>query len=323
MKKRALEPSNHTYSSLLNACSNAGPPAKEYLLKIQEEMERRNVTLNGIATNAHLSAMASCRLHEEAFETYEKMSSQRLNPDLQTFGTLLQAASKDERNGLERAQRVWLDLATQDDVAPDTLCYNQLLLCMREAGIPSSMRKPLPKAKGEGENEPRTRKVVSSPPRGVLAANAKEVATFVLPPSGHEIRLCLGRWGERWLTREDTLGLLEAMKKASLSPDVVTFNLLIGLALDTECVLKAMEEANIPPDRKFWIATIRSLALRGDLKGARVSCALCIFQLIGQWNSFSLPYTLRWSIPSLPPPKKATESFGIKCLQIKQIIPRL
>ena len=270
MKKRALEPSNHTYSSLLNACSNAGPPAKEYLLKIQEEMERRNVTLNGIATNAHLSAMASCRLHEEAFETYEKMSSQHLSPDLHTFGTLLQAASKDVRGGLEKAQRVWSEMTTRDDITPDALCYNLLLLCMREAGIPSSMRKPLPEAaKEEGEKEPRTRKVVSSPPRGVLAADAKEIATFALP-SGHKIHLCLGKWGERWLTGEDTLGLLGAMKKAGLSPDVRTFNLLIGLAQDTECVLKAMEEAKIPPDRKFWIATIRSLALRGDIQGAKV-----------------------------------------------------
>lgn len=268
MKKRALQPSNHTYSSLLNACSNAGPSGKEYLLKIQEEMERRNVVLNGIATNAHLSAMASCSLHDEAFDAYHKMDAQRLSPDLQTFGTLLLAASKDVQGGLEKAQRVWSELSTRSDVVPDTLCYNLLLLCMREAGIPSSMRKPLPE-QGDGAKVSRTRKVVSSPPRGVLAADAKEVATFELP-SGHKIRLCLGKWGERWLTAEDTLGLLAAMKKAGLAPDVRTFNLLVGLALDTDCVLKAMEDAKVLPDRKFWIATIRALALRGDLQGAKV-----------------------------------------------------
>ena len=234
-------------------------------------MERRNVALNGIATNAHLSAMASCNLHDEAFEAYDKMRAQRLSPDLHTFGTLLQAASKDVQGGLEKAQAVWSELSTRRDVVPDVLCYNLLLLCMREAGIPSSMRKPLPEEREDGTTKAtRTRKVVSSPPRGVLAASAKEVATFALP-SGHKIHLCLGKWGERWLTAEDTLGLLAAVKKAGLEPDVKTFSLLVGLSLDTECVLKAMEEAGVTPDRKFWIATIRSLALRGNLQGARVS----------------------------------------------------
>lgn len=271
MKKRALQPTNHTYSSLLNACANAGPSAKEYLLKIQDEMERRNVTLNGIATNAHLAAMASCNLHDEAFETYGKMSSHRLIPDLRTFGTLLMAASKDVQSGLEKAQKVWSELTARGgDLAPDVLCYNLLLSCMRDAGIPSSMRKPLPQKQGEeGAKEPERRKMVSSPPRGAPGAEVKETVTFTLPP-GHKVRLCVGsNWGERWLTNEDTLSFLAAMKKAGLAPDVKTFNLLIGLALDTECVLKAMEEANVPPDRKFWIATIRSLALRGDLRGAK------------------------------------------------------
>ena len=135
MKKRSIDPTPHTYSTLFSACSKAGPPAAPILGKIQDEIERRKVELNVISYNALISALAHCGMVDEAFEVYDKILQLAYQPTLETYSTLLVAAGKDRESGLERALHTWSEMQ-HSTLQPDLFSYNCLLQCLRDGGIP-------------------------------------------------------------------------------------------------------------------------------------------------------------------------------------------
>ncbi len=134
MKKHGLLPTDHSYTSMLSACAEAGSQADAILTKVESEIERRGVRLNTIATNAHINALASCRQQEHALKAYMDMIKAGSTPDLRTYSSLLQASAKDRVGGMLVAQRVWEEMMGTGH-QPDMYSFNLLLQCIRDAGL--------------------------------------------------------------------------------------------------------------------------------------------------------------------------------------------
>lgn len=288
MKKRSLVPTDRTYTSLFNACAEAGPKSLPYLQKIQAEMERRDVHLNNIASNSLISALASCDQYEDAFQVYLDMMKMSIEPDIQTFGSLLAAASKDPKQGLERAQRIWSEMLACG-FSPDLYCYNLLLRCLRDAGLPDTMKQPamiekeIPKI-----TELRLKKMTSSDPgerasvlgtSGNLAGSSVEtvgrlestsVVHFTTLPSIN-LALYLDPRGLRWV---DEVEVFAVLKQAGTRLGIHTFHLLASLVVDTGYLLHKMATRKVKPDTKFMVAAIRMQAQLRNIEGAKV-CASC------------------------------------------------
>lgn len=278
MKKRAILPTSHAYTSLFNACAKAGPRSVQYLTKIRDEIERRDVVLNTIASNALISALASCGKHEEAFEVYQDMLKTQLEPQVHTFGSLLGAAAADPVLGLERAQRVWREM-TACRIAPDLQCYSLLLHCLRDAGVPQSMRRPMT----EGVEHEVAVSVIRKEEGGLecLYKDDVIVRSRVQVPftvaANRELTLYLGggrrRWEQgrerkevRWLGRKDANWLLGEAGRVG----VKLFHLLASLVVDPAYLLGEMERRRVKPDGPLMVAAIRTQAHLGNFQGAKV-----------------------------------------------------
>lgn len=296
MKKRRLLPTDRTYTSLFNACAEAGPKSLVYLEKIQAEIERRSIHLNLIASNALIAALASCEQHENAFQVYLDMLKMNVSPDIQTFGSLLAAASKDLERGLEKAQRVWSEMLASS-FSPDLYSYNLLLRCLRDAGIPENMKQPAMVEKGIPKitesrlriltSKQSTRTDMSSTGRDKGENSSVEiigriestaVVHFILSP-GHKLTLYIDPKGLRWVNEVEVIA---ALKQAKTRLDIRTFHLLASLVVDSEYLLqKIATRRGVEPDSRFMVAAIRMQAQLRNIEGAKVVSvtehnALCI-----------------------------------------------
>ena len=188
MKKRALLPTDHTYSSMLAACGSAGPSGSLILDKVMAEMERRDVRPNTIATNALISALALCDRQQEAMQVYLDMAKTYTEPDLCTFGALLLAVGKDRTRGLEVAMRVWSEMLASG-LKPDLHSYNMALQVLRDAGLEGVVREESCVSNAHGEPLKRS---VPTVPIGLLkgglgtAGNAEGVGATRTGVAGRE-----------------------------------------------------------------------------------------------------------------------------------------
>ena len=285
MKKRSLLPTDHTYSAMFSACAKAGPKSTEILKKLREEIERRNVHLDIISTNALLAALAACGCRDDTWDIYNSMIKRGVSPDPQTFTSLLVASTHDKVGGFEAAQRAWLEMS----VHPDLHCFNVLLQCIRDCGISPSIL-------GRVDEEKRTialkLDLVNFDDSGssfcqdeavIIKLHVSGVADFALG-DGSRLRVYVGqvagkaRGGVRgpairWLETEDVEKLLSLLKKLQLPPEVRTFNLLVQLTFDASFLMREMaklKRRKVRPDSQFVVTAIKQQALLGNLPGAKV-----------------------------------------------------
>ncbi len=282
MKKHGLLPTDHTYTSMLSACAEAGPKAEAILAKVESEIERRDVHLNTIATNAHIKALASCRQQDHALKAYVDMVKVGNTPDVRTYSNLLQASAKDETGGMLVAQRVWEEMMGSGH-QPDMHSFNLLLQCIRDAGLEGTQTSicnelvRVPKL-----NLPQGSVVssyggvqVKSPPIFV-----KKTGSFVIFLSKAEILTVnfgsvatksANESAIRWLEQTEQNVLLESLKCLNLKPDIRFFHLLLQLSLSSDEVLARMKECHVKPDARVLLSGVRIQARLGSVAGARVS----------------------------------------------------
>ena len=211
-----------------------------------------------------------------------------LSPDIQTFGSLLLAAAKDSESGVDLAQRIWSEMLASG-FQPDLYCYNLLLQCLRDAGVPSTRQpakageKTVSKTTGKdlvGDQKRNRTSSDSAKENGekksafssdaVRSVEAKWQVQVCLSPS-LSITLCLGGGGLRWVGDEDMGRLLGAMEEDGLKPDIRTFHLLASLTLDCGSLLEEMRGRDVAPDNRFMVAAIRTQA---QLGGSAKVCSI-------------------------------------------------
>ena len=272
MKKRSLLPTEHTYASMFGACAEAGRKSTEILKKLREEIERRNVVLDIIPTNALLAALAACGLHDDVRDVYDNMIKRNMVSDIMTFTSLLLATTHYKEAGFEAAQRVWSEMT----MSPDLHCFNVLLRCIRDCSISSL----------EGVGEGKRTVILKLDQVKSTKLHMSGVASFSLGDGG-KLKVHVGyvvRKGRvkgpaiRWLETEDVEVLLSYLEKLQLQPDIRLFHLLAQLTLDLSFLMGELTklEGKVFPDNKFVVAAIKKQAHIGNLTGAKVHY-LCVY----------------------------------------------
>ena len=290
MKKHGLVPTDHTYTSMLSACAEAGTKANEILTKVESEIERRGVRLNTIATNAHINALASCRQQEHALKAYLDMIKTGTTPDLHTYSSLLQASAKDRVEGMVIAQRVWEEMIATGH-QPDLYNFNLLLQCLRDAGLEGTrsndceelIRVPAVKIPSDLQRSSTVIADSSSQDEVRLSSpsiNVKQTGSFeVFLSKTESLTVNLGSVATkgvssssiRWLDRFGIEILFESLKTLNLKPDIRMFHLLLQLMLSPNDVLSRSQECGVKPGARALVAAIRVQAKLGNMTGAKVS----------------------------------------------------
>lgn len=251
-----------------------GQDGADVLGKIQEEMERRDVVLNIIAYNALMDALVKCGNPEQSFQVYNSLSQMNIDPTVETFSTLLLAASKDSSEGIDKAFRTWSEMKATG-IAPDSQCYGSLFVCLRNAGASPSLLEacahsttvPLLSQVEKtsmdtqaSQTSSKTSQLVSSHFTTVPLASDVHFKLFFAP--GNE---------RRWIENEGLDVFISHLKTEKLRTNIRLFQLLIPLIPDNEYLLKTMKNSHIAADDQFCLALIRDRLQRGDQDGARVS----------------------------------------------------
>ena len=294
LKKRALLPTDHTYSSMFGACGAAGPGGAAVLDKVRAEMERRNVCANTIVNNAMISALALCGRVEEAMQAYVDMAKTHSEPDLCTFGALLLTVGKDKTRGMGVARRVWSEM-TASKLSPDLHSYNMMLQVLRDAGLEGVvdeegrvlnaygklLKRTIPHVDTEtlwgvgGVSVEEERKKERSDGvkrelyvRGRVEFELSEGRVLVLHVGSLKQD---GPLTTRWLEQHSIETLFSALKQSRLKPDIRTFQLLMHLTLDPAHLLVTMRERKVAADSKLMVAAVTQQATHfHSLQGAKV-----------------------------------------------------
>ncbi|KAK7002876.1 pentatricopeptide repeat-containing protein 1 mitochondrial [Biomphalaria glabrata] len=135
MKHLGLDPEDHIYTSLFNACANSPFPA-EALRKAQDllwSLQDRGITPNIFTIKAAMKAFSLCGDFTMAFRLMDK-ASKWLELDAECFNHLLIASISDKSKGFYRALQVWQKMRDYR-VVPNTQTYNLLVRCVRDCGI--------------------------------------------------------------------------------------------------------------------------------------------------------------------------------------------
>lgn len=138
MKKRGLEPTDRTFTSLFNAFASAPIPSSqlERVYKIQKVMEASENIANAITYNALIQALVECEAEiDEPFEVYDTMKMKKLETDSYTYCYLLKACSKDKKNGISKALKVWEEMHL-NEVPNNIYSNNMLLQVLRNCDLP-------------------------------------------------------------------------------------------------------------------------------------------------------------------------------------------
>lgn len=107
MKQLGLDPVDHIYTSLFNACANApadddGLKRTEYLLN---HLKEKGILPNLFTVKAAMKALAICGDFPRTFTLLDE-TSKRLQLDVECFNHLLMACISDNEAGFRRALQV-------------------------------------------------------------------------------------------------------------------------------------------------------------------------------------------------------------------------
>ncbi|XP_028306773.1 pentatricopeptide repeat-containing protein 1, mitochondrial isoform X2 [Gouania willdenowi] len=136
MKKRGLEASDATYTSLFNACAESASHTTglQQALKLEEELRRKNYPLSTITYHALLKTHAVTNHLQACLHIVREMLQNKHMVTQETLHYLLMGCFKDKANGFRMALQVWRQML-QSGILPDTKNYNLLLRTARDCGF--------------------------------------------------------------------------------------------------------------------------------------------------------------------------------------------
>ena len=245
MKKRALLPTERTYSSLFHGCAIAGSKSLKIFDKIVAEMERHGVTPGTITSNAMIRALALCEEPVRAVEVYESMISSHTPVDLHTFSALFMAAmAKTNDNGLIITVSVWNQLC-KSHMTPDVYCYNLLLECLRNSTYLDTWLEGISKS----ENSQLLDVVGNC--RAFIKLNFAE---------DFKIKLYFTYSGARKLMLTDVETIMNAMDKDCVKPNTKTLHfltLLLPNNIASKTIPQILDRYQLKGDVMFFNGLIR------------------------------------------------------------------
>lgn len=285
LKKRAMQATPHTYTSLFNACakSSSSPHAlqnaEKLLMEINSRNSRRDLDMNVITYNAAIQAVTVCGGPFRAFEIYNEMKHNNVKPDGHTFSSLLTACSFDKVEGPSLAIELLAEMKSMK-IKPDLYIYNSVLKVIRDHRIFIT----------EKNSQFSTNSVNSKTVQKMKAKNGKDDTNNIQPTPGDTILSLdkttspLGKLHTDIARMESSESLalhsyfpgvekfLQMMAAEEVYPDVRTFQLLLYMTssrAEEEYLIELMKSCNITPDVTFYNTLVRRSALEGNLLSAK------------------------------------------------------
>ena len=289
IKKRSLQPTPHTYTSLFNACTKSLSPqhalenVEKLLTEINTRVARDDLEMNVITYNAAIQAVTVCGDPFRAFELYKEMKHNNIKPDGHTFSSLLTACSFDKIEGPSVAMEMLEEMKSLK-IKPDIYVFNCILKIMRDFKVflqgqkPELPGKPVPSSEDE-LSQATEGKSGKSDPKHTHDKEISEHAVITQDASNSSVEV------DQNTREQNNEGLklhsyfpgaekfIQMMAIEDVYPDVRTFQLLLYLTsskAEEEFLMELMESCNISPDVPFFNTLVKRNALEGDLQKAKV-----------------------------------------------------
>ena len=240
--------------------------------------------MNVITYNAAIQALVICGNPLHAFDIYQEMQDNSVEPDGHTFSSLLAACSFDKDEGPSTAFKLLEEMKSLQ-VQPDIYVFNSVLKVMRDFKVCTEERR-------------------SQLPKAMPSADVKEESSCVQDPvyphndetSGGESSEVNSEKSALQVGDNDDSDLqlhhyfpgveefIQMMAVENVSPDVRTFQLLLYMTSSKEeedYLLKLMKSCNISPDATFYDTLIKKKAAEEGVQEAKVlkKCMHLIVQL--------------------------------------------
>ncbi|XP_075226023.1 pentatricopeptide repeat-containing protein 1, mitochondrial [Lycorma delicatula] len=296
MKKRGLEPSASTYTSLFNACS-ASPwrsDGLKRLKRLREIMLEKGYIPNQSNYHAMIKAYGRCNDLESAFNAVDEMIENNVNVTTGTFNFLLQACITDSEAGLRHGLLVWNKMLKKG-IRPDYYSFNLILRCARDCGLgsleattdviqtitgSSEGNKMLLENDKPNENLVDNRNLTVPTVESSISNNSLEGIEnrpnliSKRPHLGNIIGLGdITQREHRLLLLGGCEGFLQEMKLNGAEPDIKTFSQLLETIPSTltaeKSLLNNLSKYNVEPDVDFFNILVKKRSMRCDYTNAR------------------------------------------------------
>lgn len=133
MKRRKIEPSQATYTSLFVSCSNAPwqHDGLERATALRNKMKEKAIEPNLTNYNAMIKAFGRCGDIVTAFEIVDEMLSKKIKIRVHTINFLLQACISDKKTGFKHALLTWRKMLQKRE-KPNIYTFNLMLKCAND-----------------------------------------------------------------------------------------------------------------------------------------------------------------------------------------------
>ena len=281
VKKRGLTPTAHTFSSLFSACTKASTPqhalhhVEKLLAEIRKRTANQDLEMNVITYNAAIQALVICGDPLHAFDIYQEMQDNKIEPDGHTFSSLLTACSFDKVEGPSAAFKLLEEMKSLQ-IQPDIYIFNSVLKVMRDFKVSiKEKRSQLPKSMPSVDIMEESSSVLE--PTCPLDEETSQGESSGLNSSG-ESALQGGNNNDNDLQLHHYFPgveeFIQMMAVENVSPDVRTFHLLLYMTSSKEeehYLMELMKSCNISPDATFHNTLIKKKATEEGVQEAKVS----------------------------------------------------
>lgn len=289
IKKRALQATPHTYTSLFNVCTKSSSPeharenVEKLLTEINTRLSRDDLEMNVITYNAAIQAVTVCGDPYRAFEIYKEMKHNNIKPDGYTFSSLLNACAFDKVEGPSTALELLQEMKSLK-VKPDIYIFNTVLKVMRDFKVfnQEQTRPELPSEHVQNSRNIVTQSVKRNSSKDGLKQSSYEemkhsnITQVTLDSSLQDGVISRNKSVEDLKLHRHFPGVerfIQMMAIEDVYPDVRTFQLLLYLTsskAEEDYLMDLMKSCNISPDVTFYNTLVKRNALDGDLVKAKV-----------------------------------------------------
>ncbi|KAL9957362.1 hypothetical protein ACROYT_G038992 [Oculina patagonica] len=277
VKKRGMKPTAHTFSSLFNACAKASVPrhalqrVEKLLAEISKRTAKQELEMNVITYNAAIQALVVCGNPHQAFDIYQEMQDNKVEPDGHTFSSLLAACCFDKVEGPSTAFKILEEMKALQ-IEPDIYIFNSVLKVMRDFKVAAQEQKSVQSSNVTETPTESSTELTDDEEEGSPTLDKLNVAENSLQEGNNS-----AKQNDRTLELHHFFPgvekFIQMMAVENVYPDVRTFQLLLYMTSskeEEEYLMELMKSCNISSDATFYNTLIKMKAMDEGVQEAKV-----------------------------------------------------